>query len=215
MRGFLSYAHADLRLVDRFRRLLTPRLEIVRGLDASVWRDDDILVGQPWDDAIRTAIAKADFGLVLVSPALLSRPYIRDVEIPMLLSAYGPVVMPVGLQRVNFERNDLQGLDALQIFRHRVGSEADPKWYADLAGKNPARCLGRPTATGWRERTGRAFVGGEWCVLGPDGPPLSCTGEVWRWLRWRYRNPATARSTVLAAEHFGLLPEVARFVCDF
>jgi hypothetical protein len=73
LRGFLSYAHGDRRLVGRFRQLLSPRLEIARGLDFSVWWDDDILIGQRWDDEIRRAIREADFGLLLVSPTFLSR----------------------------------------------------------------------------------------------------------------------------------------------
>jgi hypothetical protein len=47
--------------------------------------------------------------------------------------------MPVGLQRVDFARSDLQGLDVHQIFRYRDGENSEPKWFADLAGQNPAR----------------------------------------------------------------------------
>ena len=53
------------------------------------------------------------------------------------------------------------------------------------------------------------FRNAEWCVLGADGRPRSCSGEVWRWLRWRYRDPVSGRSTLLAAEHFGPLPVYA------
>ena len=143
LRGFLSYAHADRRLVSRFRRLLTPRLEIVRDLTLSIWWDDHILVGQPWDEEIRRAMAWADFGLLLVSPALLSREYIRRVEIPALLDAPTMIVMPVGLQYVDVERSDLQGLEGHQIFLHRDGSDGDPRWFADMGGQNPARFCDR------------------------------------------------------------------------
>ncbi len=138
-RGFLCYAHADRRLVDRFRRLLAPRLEILRGLEVSIWWDDHILVGQKWDEAIRRAINDADFGLLLVSPALLSRDYIRRVEIPGILTASGTAVMPVGLRRVDMARSDLQGLDPHQIFLYRDGKGGEPRWFAGLAGENPDR----------------------------------------------------------------------------
>ncbi len=139
MRGFLSYAHRDRRLVHRFRQLLSPRLEIARDLRLSVWWDDDIRIGQRWDDEIRRAIEEADFGLLLVSPAFLSGDYIRRVEIPLLTSSPRAVVMPVGLQRVDFPRSDLQGLEVHQIFRYRSREGSEAKWFADLGGENPAR----------------------------------------------------------------------------
>ncbi len=138
VRGFLSYAHADLPLVRRFRGLLGPRLENILGLDASVWWDDHILVGQRWDDEIRKALQEADFGLVLVTPALLSRDYIRRVEIPAFLTA-PETLLTVGLQQVDLVRSDLQGLEAHQIFRLRTADAGEPKWFADLGGQNPAR----------------------------------------------------------------------------
>jgi hypothetical protein len=104
----------------------------------SVWWDDRILIGQLWDEEIRRALSEADFGLVLVSPALLSRDYIRRVEIPALLAAPDTVLMPVGLQHVDLIRSDLQGLEAHQIFRLRT-DDGEPRWFADLGGQNPAR----------------------------------------------------------------------------
>jgi hypothetical protein len=143
VRGFLCYAHQDIRLVRRFRRLLEPRLKNARGLDISVWWDDDILVGQPWDETIRRAIADADFGLVLVSPALLSRDYIKDVELPALLRTSGTAVMPVGLQYVDSRRSDLRGLEEHQIFLLLDDRNGETKWFADLGGQNPARFCDR------------------------------------------------------------------------
>lgn len=139
LRGFLSYAHADLPLVQRFRALLGLRLENILGLDTSMWWDDHILVGQMWDDEIRTALREADFGLVLVSPTLLSRDYIRRVEIPAFLTAPEKPLLTVGLQQVDLGRCDLQGLEAHQIFRLRTADIGEPKWFADLGGQNPAR----------------------------------------------------------------------------
>lgn len=139
VRGFLSYAHVDRPLVGRFRELLEPRLAIDRGLELSVWWDDDILVGQPWEDEIRRAIAAVEVGLLLLSPAFLSSEFIGRVEIPLLVRTPGAMVMPVGLQRIDLARSDLQGLDTHQIFRYRDGRYREPRWFADLAGQNPAR----------------------------------------------------------------------------
>lgn len=142
VRGFLCYAHADGRPVERLRALLGQRLAIARGLEISVWWDDHILLGQPWDDEIRAAIAAADFGLLAVSPALLGSSYIRRVEVAALTASPGPAVMPVGLHRVDSERSDLAGLDAGRIFRCRRpgrGGSGEPSWFSELAGENRER----------------------------------------------------------------------------
>src|SRR5947208_8118537 len=101
-RGFLSYAHDDRRLVDRLRRLLAPRLAIDRGAAFSVWWDGDILIGEHWEERVRHAMAAADFSLLLLSPAFLSRPFITGVEIPAILADPTVLAMPVGLQWVDF-----------------------------------------------------------------------------------------------------------------
>jgi len=49
------------------------------------------------------------------------------------------------------------------------------------------------------------FEGGAWCTVAPDGRPLGCGNDVWRWLRWRTHDPVTGESSLLAAEHFGPL----------
>ena len=54
------------------------------------------------------------------------------------------------------------------------------------------------------------FRGGAWCVIDADGRPRRCGGEVWRWLRWRCRDPVSGTSALLAAEHFGPLPGIGR-----
>jgi TIR domain-containing protein len=155
VQGLVSYAHEDWPLVERFRRLLDKRLEIDRQLDFSLWADIDLLIGEPWDDRIQTAMATADFALLLLSPAFLSRPYITSVEIPTVLNNPRILVMPVGLQHVDLARSDLRGLDPHQIFLYRHPRSGRPRWFADLAGQNPARfcdelarqvaarCLGR------------------------------------------------------------------------
>jgi len=139
VRGFLSYAHADRRLVETFRRLLTPRLSIDRTVDFSLWSDDLVLVGQEWDAAIRRAMAAADFALILLTPVLLSRRYIHDVELPTLLASKATLVMPVGLRRVDFERCDAGGLEARQVFRWLDPGRGEHRWFAELAGENRER----------------------------------------------------------------------------
>ncbi len=126
-------------LVRRFRRLLLPRLAVDCDLQLSLWWDADILVGERWEGRIRRAMAAADFALLLVSPALLSRPFVTGVEIPALLGNPTTLIMPVGLQAVDFARSDLHGLAPHQVFRLPLPGWPEPRWFAELAGQNPAR----------------------------------------------------------------------------
>lgn len=154
--GFLCYARDDAKLVTRLRRDLTPRLKIDRTLAYTLWSDDLILVGQRWDEEIRAALAAADFGLLLVSPAMLVRPYIVEVELPALVRTPGKVVVPVGLRRVDFERSNTQALEEHQVFLYRPPGEEHGRWFADLAGENPARFCDELT----RQMTARLMADG-------------------------------------------------------
>lgn len=144
-RGFLSYAHGDRRLVEQLRRLMTPRLQIDRRVEFSVWSDDLILVGQLWDDEIRRAMAASDFALLLLSPTFLSRDCIRGVELPTL-TASTTAVMPVGLRRVDFERSDAGGLEARQVFSWLDPRSGEHRWFAELGGENRERFCDRLAA---------------------------------------------------------------------
>ena len=138
-KGFLSHAHEDCRLFGRFWQLLWPRLAIDSELQFTFWRDVDLLVGECWQERIRDAIAAADFSLLLVSPAYLSRPFISEVEIPAILEDPAMLVMPVGLQQVDLARCDLQGLGACQIFRLQMPGEREGRFFSELGGPNSAR----------------------------------------------------------------------------
>lgn len=118
---------------------MTPRLQIDRRLEFSLWADDLVLVGQPWDDTIRRAMAAADFALLLLSPTFLSRHYIRDVELPTLLGSPGTVVMPVGLRRVDFDRSDTGGLQSRQVFRWGDPRTGNHRWFSELGSENRER----------------------------------------------------------------------------
>lgn len=104
-----------------------------------MWSDDVILVGQAWNEEIRQAMATANFALVLLSPALLSRHYIRTVELPTLMASTTTAVMPVGLRRIDFDRCDAGGLEAHQVFRWLDPRSGEYRWFAELAGENRER----------------------------------------------------------------------------
>ncbi len=135
--GFVSYAHGDARLVDRFLALMSPRCAILRDPEIEHWCDRRILAGARWEDEITRAIDTCDFGLLCLTPRFLASPYITAVELPALLER--GVVIPVVLQAVDLERADLRGLQRLQLFRYRPPSTSEQRAFRDCAAANAER----------------------------------------------------------------------------
>lgn len=79
-----------------------------------LWNDQEILIGEGWEEEIHQALAICRFGLLLISPNFLASRYITEVELPVLLNR---AVFPVMLEDVDFKRHDLRGLKEKQIFR--------------------------------------------------------------------------------------------------
>jgi len=143
--GFVSYAHADAGLVERFLALMAPRCQILRDIEVDAWWDRQILVGQRWAQEIAAAMESADFGLLCVSPSFLASPYIAQVELPGLLGD-GKIIVPVGLDRVDLDRADLRSLDELWIFSYRSPRGHGERWFSECAGPNTARFCSRLVA---------------------------------------------------------------------
>lgn len=136
--GFVAYARADTVLVERFLDLMAPRCASLREAAFDPWWDQRILAGQHWEHELAEAMEVADFGLFFVTPALLASAYVQKVELPAFLRG-DRVVIPVGLEPVDFERADLQGLEDRQVFRYRRKGTARERWFAECAGVNALR----------------------------------------------------------------------------
>ena len=128
---FLSYAHNDKVLVDKFNDELKTALSIIPDYEFEQWRDVDVLLpGDRWFDEIQRALAECDFGMLLVSNHFLSRPFIRQYELPILAPKVddGPgdkFCIPVGLQQVVNSDAVNAWLDGRQVFSHQS------RWFAD------------------------------------------------------------------------------------
>jgi hypothetical protein len=121
---FVSWAHADAhraggRLADRLVARLQTLFAPSRRYDYRLWRDTEggIALGTSWFTEIEAALDTCSGGLVLLSPALLQSPFIRDHELPHFVGGAAKPVLPVLLHPVDFARHDLRGLEAHQIFR--------------------------------------------------------------------------------------------------
>jgi hypothetical protein len=82
---FVSYAHDDDRLKQDLLKRLEVRLAIAKGYRFQSWDDRRLLVGEEWFAGIMEAIAKCDFGLLLLSPAFLPAPLSVTTSFPGFL----------------------------------------------------------------------------------------------------------------------------------
>lgn len=130
---FVSYAHKNNKLVTEFvgglRELLTPS----KSYDYEYWKDNQLTVGDKWNEQIQEAVAECDIGLLLITPSFLSSKYITENELPAFVN--GKPCVPVMLTKVDLERHDLKGLEARQIFMLNRDSFKKPRAYSELKKK--------------------------------------------------------------------------------
>jgi hypothetical protein len=129
---FVSYAHANRSAKDKFLELFLEQTGAAKRFKYSFWQDRDIAVGDDWDQSIKNAITQTDFGLLLVSPSFLGSQYITEKELPCYLESGGKRCFPLMLAQVDFERQDLKGLEKKQIFRLDSSDFKQPRALNDL-----------------------------------------------------------------------------------
>jgi hypothetical protein len=83
VRLVVLYAQDDWRQLSRLESMLDA-LRRYQGIE--VWWDRQIVAGQEWNPAILREIGRADIALFLASQRSLSRPYIREKELPLALA---------------------------------------------------------------------------------------------------------------------------------
>ena len=120
LKGFISYAERDTKLVTSFVELMKERLAILSECSIDAWwARQHLLIGHEWSDEIDVAMQDADFGLFLVSPAFL--------------------LFPVGLKTVNLQTSNMKGLAEKQLFRYRKDGEPGGRWFNTTNGANQDR----------------------------------------------------------------------------
>jgi hypothetical protein len=131
---FVSYARANKDLAARFVEKFLEQATPSKKYAYAFWRDTDILAGEKWPDEILKALMHCDLGLLLISPAFLGSQYISQLELPKFAGPGGKPLIPIMLQPVDFERHDLKGLQAAQIFRLDRPRFRSPKSYGECMG---------------------------------------------------------------------------------
>jgi internalin A len=106
MRLFVSYAHADRRLL----KPLSGHLKILgrRGY-IQVWEDKQLIAGEEWEPRILEELGQADLVLLIYSTAARASDFMQDKEIPLALSRHGErssTLIPVPLDRSDCDETD-------------------------------------------------------------------------------------------------------------
>ena len=120
---FVSFAVADGKLSKEFTDQLKENLPLRFMEPVQLWRFDEkggILPGEDNEEIIRSKMNESQFGILLVSPTYLSRPFIERVELPHFL---GPTAkahpIPVALADFSPGKDKHPLLDATNVFTHR------------------------------------------------------------------------------------------------
>ncbi len=129
---FLSYAHDDQALKERFFDLIRNRLKTSKDYHFSFSADTDLLCGTQWHDELQERIRSCDFGLLLVSSSFLASAYIQDHEVPHLIDRCFPVV----IKSIDISRQNLRGLEKLQIYHYQQNRS-----FEEVKGPNQTRFI--------------------------------------------------------------------------
>jgi WD40 repeat protein len=132
VRFFVSYARANKDLADSLVAELKDQFGCSKRYEVELWMDQDTTVGDRWHERIQGALHASDFGLLLVGPKFLTRDYIREHELPEFTRQKKPI-LPVGLIKVDFQHQDLLGLEEHQIFR-LPGKNDIARFYDEMSG---------------------------------------------------------------------------------
>jgi uncharacterized protein YjbI with pentapeptide repeats len=142
VRFFVSYAHANNPLVQALLKELSTQFASSKRYEFQAWSDRDILVGERWRRSIEKALEGCDVGLLLMSPDFLASSYIGEHELPHFVAGQGrpapKPVIPVGLARISFERQDCKGLQEDQFFLFR-GERIEGRCFDEMGSSQKRR----------------------------------------------------------------------------
>jgi hypothetical protein len=131
----VSYAHANFASAHQLIDSLNVELSASKRFNYSIWSDACLVVGENWKSQIIDARNACNFGLLLVSPSFLSSKFILEEELPPYVEDNALPSIPVMLQKVDFERHDLKGLESRQIFSLNYEGSYNQKSYYDCNKK--------------------------------------------------------------------------------
>ncbi len=86
---FISYARKDNQSQNRWLDLVLEHLKpLASHHQIAAWSDQDLEVGQRWNEEILDSLQRTRAAVLLVSPAFLASDFIREQEMPVLLQLH-------------------------------------------------------------------------------------------------------------------------------
>ena len=147
---FISYSHSDEDWKDR----LTSHLGVLRNEDLlNFWDDPKIGAGDGWRGEIQQAMESSNLAVLLISANFLTSQFIKDVEVPRLLSRRekeGLVVLPIILKPCCWDQVEwLREMNVYPNDARPISSGTASQIDTDLAGfaSRVLEGLGAPRGT--------------------------------------------------------------------
>lgn len=119
---FVSFATKDTKLSKEFTDQLKENLPLRFQEPVQLWRFDEtggLLPGEDNSEIIQARMNESQFGILLVSPTYLSRPFIQEVEMPHFLGKTARAhPIPVALADFDPRKDKHPLLDKANVFSH-------------------------------------------------------------------------------------------------
>jgi hypothetical protein len=96
---FISYAREDEEWCQRLQKYLAPA---VQSEVLEIWDDQQIQLGDAWEQTIEENLSRSSAAVLLVSPAFLGSDFIRNKELPLLLTkakSDGILILPIWIEQ--------------------------------------------------------------------------------------------------------------------
>ena len=123
---FICYSHDDKKYLDEIKKYLS----VLNNFGIKTWYDEAINIGDDWERKISEHISRARVAILMVSQAFLNSDFIRNKELPELLSAAEEeqatiMWIPVTVSTVN--NSPIESKTGKKIYINRYQAATDPK----------------------------------------------------------------------------------------
>ncbi|WP_315823471.1 toll/interleukin-1 receptor domain-containing protein [Paraflavitalea speifideaquila] len=130
---FLSYSHKDRAWFDKIQLMLAP-VEVFHGI--KVWDDMEIIPGDFWENAIRTALSQTRVAICLVSNNFINSNYITTKELAYFMEEANKQnvrIFPIAISRIIDQEYPLKDIQYVNDPAQPLDELSDEKQHAVLS----------------------------------------------------------------------------------